>query len=115
MTIERTKNAKIHDVLIKSEWPNVADIAASGSFIHQHIRKFKTLSTEFRPKLSKTVHVAGWYENFECMVKTHDTSTVIVWRNVVRATFANELKAEHLLVREVKKLEEDGGVNQKEP
>ena len=111
LVIERAKNAKIYDIPISSELPIIADIVANDPFLYQKVRKFKTLLTEFQPKLSRKVHVAEWYKNFEYMVKTHNIPTSIVRRNMVTATFTNDLKAEYLLVREVKNLEEDGGVN----
>ena len=66
---------------------------------------------EFTPKLGRKIHVAEWYKNFEYMVKTHRIPTSIVRRHMVTTTFTPELRAEYLLVREIKNLEENGGVN----
>ena len=45
------------------------------------------------------------------MVKTHGIHNSFVSRNLVIATFTSKLKAECLLLREVKQLEGDGDVN----
>ena len=111
LAIERAKTTNVYAIPLETGLAAIPDIVPTDPFLYQKTRKFKTLLMEFTPKLGRKIHVAEWYKNFEYMVKTHRIPTSIVRKHMVTTTFTPELRAEYLLVREVKNLEEDGGVD----
>ena len=111
LAIERAKNVDIYAIPMESGLGEIPDVRQDDPFLYQKIRRYKTLMMEFTPKLSRTTHVAEWYRNFEYMVKAQRIPTSIVRRHMVTTTFTPALRTEYLLVREIKELEENGGVN----